>query len=72
MSDETLDKPEPGTLENADITVEDGKLTIVVDLAKRLRRTKDGKGKSMVIGTTNNFHMLESGEWVSLMVGVKE
>lgn len=61
-----------GSIENADYEIVDGQLIITVDLSQRLRRTKDGKGKSMIIGTTNGFHTLKSGEWLSLMVGVKE
>lgn len=68
-------KPAAGTIENADYEIVDGQLIITVDLAQRLRRTKDGKGKSMVIGTTNGFHTFEfesDALWMSLMVGVKE
>jgi hypothetical protein len=67
-----VEKPKPGTLENVEAEQDGDILTLRIDLSQRLRRTKDGKGKSVIIGTTNGFHSLESGEWVSLMVGIKE
>ena len=71
--DEKVEKsPEKGTPENVDIEIVDGTMVIDIDTTQRLRRTKDGKGKSMIIGTTNGFHTLKNGMWVSLMVGIKE
>lgn len=71
MSDDKA--PEKGELENIDVERDGDILTLKIDMTKRLRRTgKDGNGKSTIIATTNNFHTLEGGEWLSMMIGVKE
>jgi hypothetical protein len=64
---------EKGELENVEVSRDGDILTLKIDLTKRLRRTgKEENGKSMIIGTTNGFYSLETGEWISLMAGNKE
>ena len=66
-------KPERGELENVEMSRDGDILTLKIDMTKRIRRTgKDENGKSMIIATSNSFHTLEGGEWLSMMIGVKE
>lgn len=67
-----MGEPEKGVPENVEISQDDDVLTLRIDMKQRLRRTRGGSGPSRIIGTTNGFHKLSTGEWVNLQVGVKE
>jgi len=67
-----MGEPEKGVPENVEISQDGDILTMRIDMTQRLRRTKGGTGPSRIIGTTNGFYKLGTGEWINLQVGVKE